>query len=465
MTNSNSYRIWIVDDDQSLRWVMERALSKRGMLPVSFGSAEACLDELSRNRPDVMISDVRMPGMDGFELLKRVHEMHTDLPVVITTAHSDLESALTAYKGGAHEYLPKPFDITEMVSMVERAAQQQRASENIVEPGIQQSQTEILGVAQAMQDVFRAIGRLSRASMTVLITGESGTGKELVARSLHRHSPRAGKPFVAINMAAIPSELMESELFGHERGAFTGAHVQRKGRFEQAEGGTLFLDEIGDMPKLLQTRLLRVLEEGEFYRVGGHTPVNVDVRILTATNRKLADRIKDGEFREDLFHRLNVMHIHLPALRDRREDMPLLAAHFLSEAVQGLEVETKVFSDDAIQVLARQEWPGNLRELRNLCHRIAALSPVKKITAADLPLEYNDEAVRAKNWNQTVHDWARKKFHSGESNVYQEALDDMETALIKAALEFTGGHKQESARLLGIGRNTLARKMKDNGLK
>ncbi len=463
--SSNSFRVWIVDDDQSMRWVMERALSKQGMLPVSFGNAEACLDDLSRNKPDVLISDVRMPGIDGFELLRRVHEMHADLPVIITTAHSDLESALTAYKGGAHEYLPKPFDVTEFVSVVERAAQQFRANEKANEPDAVQPQTELFGEAPAMQEVFRAIGRLSRTSTTVLITGESGTGKELVARSLHRYSPRAGKPFIAINMAAIPSDLLESELFGHERGAFTGAHMQRKGRFEQADGGTLFMDEIGDMPKALQTRLLRVLDEGEFYRVGGHAPVKVNVRILTATNRQLLNRLKEGEFREDLFHRLNVVHIHLPALRERVQDLPLLARNFLTEAVKELEVEPKMFTDEALRILAIQQWPGNLRELRNLCHRLAVLAPGKEITAAELPAEYRGKAAGPGNWNEAVRNWARKKFHAGEIGIHEKALQDMESALITAALEFSGGHKQEAARMLGIGRNTLARKLKEYELK
>ncbi|MCR3827431.1 two-component system response regulator NtrC, partial [Pseudomonas aeruginosa] len=355
---SRSETVWIVDDDRSIRWVLEKALQQEGMTTVSFDSADSVIGRLGRQQPDVIISDIRMPGASGLDLLAQIRELHPRLPVIIMTAHSDLDSAVASYQGGAFEYLPKPFDVDEAVSLVKRANQHAQEQQGLELPANQARTPEIIGEAPAMQEVFRAIGRLSHSNITVLINGESGTGKELVAHALHRHSPRAASPFIALNMAAIPKDLMESELFGHEKGAFTGAAAQRRGRFEQADGGTLFLDEIGDMPADTQTRLLRVLADGEFYRVGGHTPVKVDVRIIAATHQNLESLVRDGKFREDLFHRLNVIRIHIPRLADRREDIPALARHFLSRAAQELAVEPKLLKAETEEYLKNLGWPG-----------------------------------------------------------------------------------------------------------
>ena len=381
--------VWIVDDDRSIRWVLEKALQKAGIKTQCFSSAEGIIERLDEVQPDAILTDIRMPGLDGLGLLKRLQERCPELPVIIMTAHSDLESAVSAFHGGAFEYLPKPFDVDEVVDRVSRACAQVRHVRGQREPvaPFPEVTPEIIGAAPAMQEVFRAIARLARSHITVLINGESGTGKELVAKALHRHSPRAAQPFIALNMAAIPRDLLESELFGHERGAFTGAQSRRAGRFEQADGGTLFLDEIGDMPAELQTRLLRVLANGEFFPVGAHTPVKVDVRIIAATHQNLETLVSEGRFRDDLFHRLNVIRIHLPPLRDRRQDIPLLLRHFLLEASRELKVETKALKPEVEALLGTLAWPGNVRQLENTCRWITVMAAGKDVHLDDLPPE------------------------------------------------------------------------------
>ena len=457
--------VWVIDDDQSIRWVLEKALQGAGMEVSSFSSASGILETLAQSRPDVLITDVRMPGIDGLELLQQIQDHYPDLPVIVITAHSDLDSAVSAYQGGAFEYLPKPFDIDEAVELTRRAAEHGRSQLGAARPDEPAGVPEIIGEAPAMQEVFRAIGRLSRSNITVLINGESGTGKELVARALHRHSPRAGEPFVALNMAAIPRDLLESELFGHERGAFTGAQNRRVGRFEQADQGTLFLDEIGDMPAELQTRLLRVLADGEFYRVGGHTPIKVDVRIIAATHQDLERRVKEGLFREDLFHRLNVIRIHLPSLRERREDIPLLMKHFLAQAAAELDVETKNLHPDTETYLKGLDWPGNVRQLENLCRWLTVMASGQEIRIDDLPVELRRPAgsgpVPAEGWEAALRRWADQRLASGEEGLLNEALPAFERVMIEAALARTGGRRQDAARLLGWGRNTLTRKIRE----
>ncbi len=460
------HRVWVIDDDRSIRWVLEKALQAEDMEVTSFEDASGVLASMAGNRPDVVISDVRMPGMDGFALLKEIHDTYPDLPVIIMTAHSDLESAVAAFHRGAFEYLPKPFDVDEAVAQVRRACRQgerlARAEEGEALPT-----PEIIGEAPAMQEVFRAIGRLARSSITVLINGESGTGKELVAQALHRHSPRAGRPFIALNMAAIPRELLESELFGHERGAFTGAQARRLGRFEQANGGTLFLDEIGDMPAELQTRLLRVLADGVFYRVGGHDPVRVDVRIIAATHQDLEGLVKEGRFREDLFHRLNVIRIHIPPLRERREDVPLLMRYFLARAAAELGVEAKQLLPQTAEKLRHLDWPGNVRQLENTARWLTVMASGRDLHIEDLPPELSGEmkeAANAGDWRINLGEWARRRLQQGDEGILEEALPMFETVMIESALKQTGGRRQEAARLLGWGRNTLTRKIKELGL-
>ncbi|MCO6412968.1 MAG: nitrogen regulation protein NR(I) [Thiogranum sp.] len=457
--------VWVIDDDQSIRWVLEKALEKAQMDVKSFSSASGILETLERGKPDVLITDVRMPGMDGFELLKKIQERYPDLPVIIITAHSDLDSAVTAYQGGAFEYLPKPFDVDDAVELTRRAVEHSRAVKSGHGPAAATEVPEIIGESPAMQEVFRAIGRLSRSNITVLINGESGTGKELVAKALHRHSPRANKPFVALNMAAIPRDLLESELFGHERGAFTGAQSQRVGRFEQSDGGTLFLDEIGDMPAEMQTRLLRVLADGEFYRVGGHTPIKVDVRIIAATHQNLEKRVKEGTFREDLFHRLNVIRVHLPSLRERREDIPLLMEHFLRRAARELNVEAKILLPDVAAYLKRLDWPGNVRQMENLCRWLTVMAPGQEIRIDDLPSELRDpqafDSPVGQGWEAALKNWANRQLADGGEGLLNEALPAFERIMIEAALARTGGRRQDAARLLGWGRNTLTRKIKE----
>ncbi len=464
---SSPERIWIIDDDRSIRWVLERALRRAEMDVESFESAAGVLEALGRNPPDAIVTDVRMPGMNGMELLDRIHERDPELPVIIMTAHSDLDSAVSAYQGGAFEYLPKPFDIDEAVAVVRRAVDQHRGAKRTGAPAAGAPDAEIIGEAPAMQEVFRAIGRLSRSNITVLINGESGTGKELVARALHRHSPRAAGPFIALNTAAIPRDLLESELFGHERGAFTGATTQRRGRFEQADGGTLFLDEIGDMPAELQTRLLRVLADGEFYRVGGHTAIQVDVRIIAATHQDLEQRVDQGLFREDLFHRLNVIRIHIPPLRDRRPDIPVLARSFLERAARELGVEPKTLRADVAAYLQGFDWPGNVRQLENTCRWLTVMAPSREIQLDDLPPELHTAAApagAAEDWEAGLRRWADRSLAEGRRELLDDAVPRVERILIEAAMRRTGGRRQDAARLLGWGRNTLTRKIRELGM-
>lgn len=473
--------VWIVDDDSSIRWVLEKALTHAHFNCVSFSTGQDVIDALLVNphKPSVLISDIKMPGIDGLTLLNYIKEQTPDLPVIIMTAHSDLDAAVNAYQKGAFDYIPKPFDVDEMVQLVERAILQ-RQEQKSNEYTKNKASAGIIGEAPAMQEVFRIIGRLSKSSISVLINGESGTGKELVAKALHTHSPRSQKPFIALNMAAIPKDLIESELFGHEKGAFTGANQIRHGRFEQANGGTLFLDEIGDMPLDVQTRLLRVLADGHFYRVGGYSPVNVDVRIIAATHQDLDSRVKEGKFREDLFHRLNVIRIVLPPLRDRAQDIPKLAEHFLQTAAKELGVETKLFSQEALSTLCQFSWPGNVRQLENTCRWVTVMSSSKEILKQDLPPEQlqvstqkvllqnqtqNDNSVSTvdanTNWQTALESWAKQALMSGKNNILNEAIIDVERILLTCALNFTRGHKQEAAHLLGLGRNTLTRKLKE----
>ena len=465
---SRSETVWIVDDDRSIRWVLEKALQQEGMTTQSFDSADGVMSRLVRQQPDVIISDIRMPGASGLDLLARIREQHPRLPVIIMTAHSDLDSAVASYQGGAFEYLPKPFDVDEAVALVKRANQHAQEQQNQEAPPALTRTPEIIGEAPAMQEVFRAIGRLSHSNITVLINGESGTGKELVAHALHRHSPRAASPFIALNMAAIPKDLMESELFGHEKGAFTGAANLRRGRFEQADGGTLFLDEIGDMPADTQTRLLRVLADGEFYRVGGHTPVKVDVRIIAATHQNLETLVHAGKFREDLFHRLNVIRIHIPRMSDRREDIPTLARHFLARAAQELAVEPKLLKSETEEYLKNLPWPGNVRQLENTCRWITVMASGREVHISDLPpelLSLPQDSAPVTNWEQALRQWADQALARGQSSLLDSAVPAFERIMIETALKHTAGRRRDAAVLLGWGRNTLTRKIKELGMK
>ncbi len=458
----NALRVWVVDDDQSVRWVLDKALRQAGIDSRSFERAEPLLEAIATEteRPDVLVTDVRMPGMDGLRLLERLTSQLPELPIIVMTAHSDLDNAVAAYQGGAFEYLPKPFDIDEAIDLIRRAIAQRNGTDDVAESGPPAIPT-LIGKAPAMQEVFRSIGRLANSSMTVLITGESGTGKELVARALHEHSPRAGREFIALNTSAIAAELLESELFGHERGAFTGADARRIGRFEQADGGTLFLDEIGDMSPALQTRLLRVLAESEFYRVGGQTSIKVDVRVIAATNQDLAQAVQKGRFREDLYHRLNVIRINTPPLRQRREDIPLLLTHYLQGAAQELNAPAKTLSDDALDALKRYDWPGNVRQLVNAMRRLTITAPGSVITAQDLPEELGGAAVDGPEWSDALASWAEGRLSAdSERPLLDDALPAFERTLIRVALAHCGGHRQQAARLLGWGRNTLTRKIR-----
>ena len=482
--------IWVVDDDHSIRFVLEKALSREGMPVRSFSNTRDLLTALETDSPQVLVSDIRMPGGSGLDLLAKVREQHPTLPVIIMTAYSDLDSAVAAFQGGAFEYLPKPFDLPRAVELIRRA-QEESLREAVAEEQAAQL-PEMLGQAPAMQDVFRAIGRLSQSHVTVLITGESGSGKELVARALHKHSPRAEGPFVAINTAAIPKDLLESELFGHERGAFTGAQATRRGRFEQADGGTLFLDEIGDMPLDLQTRLLRVLSDGQFYRVGGHSPLRSNVRVIAATHQNLEERVRQGAFREDLFHRLNVIRLRLPALRERREDIPVLARYFLQRSATELGVEPKRLSDAALSRLENFDFPGNVRQLENICHWLSVMAPTQVVEAKDLPHELlgvvmpapavqaatEGSALPAPNspvpatgvgsgpdvWITEMAREARRLLLAGEPDVWDQLTRRFEASLIMTALDITRGRRIEAAQKLGIGRNTITRKIQELGL-
>ncbi len=457
--------VWIIDDDRSIRWVLEKALAREQIDFKSFASADEALAELPNNLPQMVISDIRMPGSSGLDLLQRLRNDHPNLPVIIMTAYSDLESAVSSFQGGAFEYLPKPFDVNHAVELIRRALEQSQRKNTQAEDT--QAAPDILGHAPAMQEVFRAIGRLAQSNATVLITGESGTGKELVAQALHRHSARADKPFVAINTAAIPKDLLESELFGHERGAFTGATTTRHGRFEQAEGGTLFLDEIGDMPAELQTRLLRVLSDGNFYRVGGHQPIKANVRIIAATHQNLDERVKQGLFREDLFHRLNVIRLRLPPLRERREDIPLLAKYFLQKSARELGAEQKTLSESALNFLAAQDIPGNVRQLENLCHWLTVMTPSQLVEIADLPSEWRDTRTGAafnQDWRSALAQQVALALQHNEPNILESLTKQFERTLITQALQHTGGRRIEAATLIGMGRNTLTRKIQELGL-
>ncbi len=514
--------IWVVDDDHSIRWVLQKAISREGIPCEIFSSAAEVLERLDTEVPQVLVSDIRMPGQSGLQLLAKVRDRHPDLPIIIMTAYSDLDSAVSAFQGGAFEYLPKPFDIEKAVELILRAVRESQTEEFVEEAD--SSAPEILGQAPAMQEVFRAIGRLSQSNVTVLITGESGAGKELVARALHRHSPRASKPFIALNTAAIPKDLLESELFGHERGSFTGAQAQRQGRFEQAEGGTLFLDEIGDMPAELQTRLLRVLSDGHFYRVGGQQPIKANVRVIAATHQNLDERVKLGMFREDLYHRLNVIRLRLPPLRERQEDIPILAKHFLNVSARELGTETKRLSESAIRIISEFPFPGNVRQLENVCRWITVMAPAQLVEARDLPPELKafqsgsataqekssvnspspnlwlpesvpvspgtaplglqtnsgmsagkypvDTAVGevfsnppvpvgSASWLELLFIEAEKALDSGQPDVMDTLTAQFETTMIQAALKATHGKRIEAAQRLGIGRNTITRKIQD----
>lgn len=464
---SSTDEVWVIDDDQSIRWVFERALDKAQLNNRSFSNADAALASLTTNAPKVVVTDIRMPGTDGLQLLTRLRNDWPNIPVIIMTAHSDLDSAVGAYEGGAFEYLPKPFDVEEAINLVRRAWASNSGHHRTISDAPRHQVSEIIGAAPAMQEVFRAIGRLSRSNITVLINGESGTGKELIAQALHRHSPRAKSPFIPLNMAAIPRELLESELFGHEKGAFTGAHSLRRGRFEQANGGTLFLDEIGDMPAELQTRLLRVLADGEFYRIGGHQTIRADVRIIAATHQNLETLVAQGRFREDLFHRLNVIRIHSPALRQRREDIAPLLRHFLKVAAVELGVAPKNMLPEVQQHLSSQDWPGNVRQLENIARWLTVMVTGKDIHLEDLPHELrkpNQTLGHSQAWEQALRQWADQALQQGCSDLLSEATPSFERALVTAALEKSGGHRQQAARLLGWGRNTLTRKIKELGL-
>jgi two-component system nitrogen regulation response regulator GlnG len=475
--------IWIVDDDRSIRWVLEKALARENLPCKAFGVAQEVLNELEHDSPQVLISDIRMPGMSGIELLRAVKRRHPALPVIVMTAYSDLESAVSAFQGGAFEYLPKPFDVDKAVELIRRAVDESVRESSTDEGPVEVP--EILGQAPAMQDVFRAIGRLSQSNVTVLLTGESGSGKEVVARALHKHSPRAEAPFIALNMAAIPRDLLESELFGHERGAFTGAQAMRRGRFEQAEAGTLFLDEIGDMPAELQTRLLRVLSDGFYYRVGGHQPIKADVRVIAATHQNLEERVRQGLFREDLYHRLNVIRLRLPALRERADDIPVLARHFLVKSAQELGVEPKRLSEEATRFIAQLPFPGNVRQLENLCHWLTVLAPAQVVKVEDLPLEMRQETpadlrrvetlplpaiplqvtssgdVAGGDWTSSLVVEVQRRLQAGVPDLMDGLARDFEAAVIRTTLRHTHGRRIDAATRLGVGRNTITRKIQE----
>lgn len=464
MNTTNS--VWILDDDRSIRWVLEKSLGKTGLITESFENGDDLLHRLEQESPDAIISDIRMPGINGLDLLSTIQAQHPQLPVIIMTAHSDLDSAVSSYSRGAFEYLPKPFDIDDAIAMTQRALEHARGKGFPSKEEVVEKNQEIIGEAPAMQEVFRAIGRLSQSNISVLINGESGTGKELVAHALHNHSPRSDKPFIPLNVAAIPKELIESELFGHEKGAFTGATSQRTGRFEQANGGTLFLDEIGDMPAETQTRLLRVLSDGEFYRVGGHISIKVDVRIIAATHQNLESLVETHEFREDLFHRLNVIRIHIPRLSDRSEDIPRLANHFLSLAAKELDVEPKVLRPETESYLTGLSWPGNVRQLENFCRWITVMASSREVHIEDLPPEFSAQESTvgdSESWTAGLQNWADQQLKLGNTSILDQATPMFERTMIDIALKHTAGRRRDAANLLGWGRNTLTRKIKELG--
>ena len=452
--------VWVVDDDDSMRWVLEKALTKQNLKVIGFDTGNKVLQELKNAAPNAIVSDIRMPGIEGLSLLKQIRDDFPDLPVIIMTAHSDLDTTVSAYQGGAFEYLSKPFNIDDAVDLIVRACEVDNSSNSIESANKPQ---EMVGDSLAMQEVYRAVGRLSNSNITVLINGETGTGKELVARALHRHSPRSEKPFIALNTTAIPKDLLEAEFFGHEKGAFTGAHTNRVGRFEQASGGTLFLDEIGDMPSELQSKLLRVLSEGEYYRIGASTPIKSNARIIAATHQNLEQRVKNGEFREDLFHRLNVVRINIPPVRERPEDIPLLVNHFLNNSAIELETKQKQLHKEALDYLCTLNWPGNVREIQNLCRWLTIMAIDKSVHLEDLPqnLKEDQEISSTTDWEKSLANWAMHELDKNKQPILEKALPIFESILIKAAIKKTNGKKHEAAKLLGWGRNTLTRKIKE----
>jgi two-component system nitrogen regulation response regulator GlnG len=473
MMQTGADKVWIIDDDKSIRWVLDKALKKAAIDSRCFSDAKTLLEALQNDVPDALLTDIRMPEMDGLALLERVHQRYPTLPIIVMTAHSDLESAVAAFHSGAFEYLPKPFDIKEVIDIVQRAclhSRQQMSQAKVDNNDLVEQTPEIIGAAPAMQEVFRAIGRLARSNITVLINGDSGTGKELVAKALHRHSPRAQKPFIALNMAAIPKDLMESELFGHEKGAFTGAQARRAGRFEQADKGTLFLDEIGDMPAELQTRLLRVLADGEYYPVGAMSSVKVDVRIIAATHQNLENLVNEGRFREDLFHRLNVIRIHIPPLRERSQDIGLLMRHFLTQAATELATEIKILRPETEAFLMTLPWPGNVRQLENTCRWLTVMASGREIYLSDLPPELASSSheqpmlVNKSDWQALLRDSIALQLAAGHKEIAKHTITLVENILIGAALEYTAGKRHEAATLLGYGRNTLTRKIQEAAL-
>ena len=462
--------VWIVDDDRSIRWVLEKALQKADILCKTISEAESVLQAIKKEQPALILSDIHMPGKSGLEMLSEIKKSYPKLPIIIMTAYSDLDSAVASFQGGAFEYLPKPFDIDKAIELVRRATEENEEEEQTPS---EETASEIIGKAPAMQEVFRAIGRLSQSKATVLLTGESGAGKEVVARALHKHSPRANAPFVAINMAAIPKDLMETELFGHEKGAFTGASAIRHGRFEQAEGGTLFLDEIGDMPAELQTRLLRVLSDGYYYRVGGHQSLKANVRIIAATHQNLEAMVRENRFREDLYHRLNVIRLRLPPLRERPEDIPLLVNHFLQKSAENLGVEPKIMSEEAMEFLKRFPFPGNVRQLENLCNWLVVMAPSQHIRVTDLPeeirrgeaekihknSEVSSEETLGGSWEELLKAEVKEMLKSQSPDLMKQLSDTFESIVIGTALEYTHGRRVDAATRLGIGRNTITRKI------
>ena len=465
----NNKKIWIVDDDKSIRWVLEKALQSNDIDIQTFSQPDAVLKRINDEEPDVVITDIRMPGMDGISLLDRIKKQSPNTPVIIMTAYSDLDRAVSAFQSGAFEYLSKPFDVDEVISLVKRAVAYKQTNKEPSTYSSSDKSNSIVGSAPAMQDIFRAIGRLSSSNYTVLITGESGTGKELVAAALPANSPRSRSEFIAINTAAIPKDLLESELFGHEKGAFTGANAQRKGRFEQADGGTLFLDEIGDMPAELQTRLLRILGEGEFYRVGGHVPIKVDVRVIAATHQNLEDLVKEGKFRDDLLHRLNVIRINVPSLRDRKSDIAELSSHFLDKAAKELSEERKLLKPETQNYLETLSWPGNVRQLENFCRWITVMAPGSDICIDDLPPELKEEkdftiTTDNESWENIFRKWVKSRLVNGDIELLKNTMPLFEKILIEEALKKTSGRRHHAAKLLGWGRNTLARKIKELNL-
>ena len=466
---SKPYHVWVIDDDTSIRWVLEKALKKAQFKTTLFEDGSTVLAKLVKQVPDVILSDIRMPKIDGLTLMEEVKKIHPDLPVIIMTAHSDLDSAVSAYHSGAFEYLPKPFDLNEVVAKITHACKLNQTKKRI-QSKTTLKDTNIIGSAPAMQEVFRAIGRLSRSSVSVLITGESGSGKELVAQALHEHSVRKSAPFVALNMAAIPKDLLESELFGHEKGAFTGAQAKRTGRFEQAQGGTLFLDEIGDMPAEAQTRLLRVLSNNEFFRVGGSRPIKSDVRILAATHQNLHQMVEKGQFREDLFYRLNVIHIQVPSLRERGEDIPQLMSHFLTLASKEVGVSKKTLSKKALEKLTTFDWPGNVRQLFNTARWLTVMAVGEEVQVEDLPLEFQQQKDQKKtttsttDWHPAMESWLLEQLNRGEMAILSQMIPEIERLFILKTLDYTQGKKQEAAKILGWGRNTLTRKINELNL-